>query len=435
MNSRMTAAPSNNGTGIEYAWASDVGMRRANNQDSYAAVVAGTPERFQKVGHLFVVADGMGAHAAGELASRIATEKIPHYYLRSNGHSTGQSLQQAVISANNDIHRRGQENPEFHNMGTTASSLVLKPEGAIVAHVGDSRVYRLRGDSFEQLTFDHSLVWEMQAAGQVRPGSELSDAIPKNVITRSLGPNSEVAVDLEGPMPLQKGDVFLLCSDGLSGQVTDDEMGTLVRALEPELAVRVLVDLANLRGGPDNITVIVVKVTDGQGNVSVASNRPAPAGEVNWPLVVLCATALSVSVFMATLSNWPLAAITAILAVIFGVVAALRYMKPHAAHLEPVKLGNPRSATSPYRRASAKPSAEQVNHLISTIGQIRRAAAQQKWRIDWRAVDNFEQNAARAMRAGNLMEALRAEAQGVIETMAQLRDQQSRGMGDTTIDF
>ncbi len=110
---------------LDHAAASDVGMRRANNQDSFAVVVANSPERFSRVGHLFVVADGMGAHAAGELASRIAAEKIPHYYLRSDGPSAGESLQRAVISANNDIHRRGQENPEFHNMGTTASSLAL----------------------------------------------------------------------------------------------------------------------------------------------------------------------------------------------------------------------------------------------------------------------------------------------------------------------
>ncbi len=89
----------------------------------------------------------------------------------------------------------------------------------------------------------------MQAAGQVRPGSELSEAIPKNVITRSLGPNAEVTVDLEGPLPIQPGDTFLLCSDGLSGQVTDEELGALLSVLEPKVAVKVFIDLANLRGG------------------------------------------------------------------------------------------------------------------------------------------------------------------------------------------
>src|SRR5690606_7466469 len=114
----------------------------------------------------------------------------------------------------------------------------LLPEGAVVAHVGDSRVYLLRGDQFFQLTFDHSLVWEMQAAGEVTDETARSGVIPKNVITRSLGPNANVQIDLEGPFPIRLGDRFLLCSDGLSGQISDEEIGALMRVLQPEEAVQ-----------------------------------------------------------------------------------------------------------------------------------------------------------------------------------------------------
>ncbi len=173
-------------------------------------------------------------------------------------------------------------------MGTTASTLAILPEGAVVAHVGDSRIYRLRRGVFEQLTFDHSLVWEMEASGQVHPNSALGQSIPKNVITRSLGPNAEVMVDIEGPFQVEEGDRFLLCSDGLSGQVDDTEMAALVDCLPEELAARVLVDLANLRGGPDNSTVIIVRIEEGAehrcGDESVTAScrqthrAPAAAG-------------------------------------------------------------------------------------------------------------------------------------------------------------
>ena len=143
-------------------------------------------------------------------------------------------------------------------MGTTASALILRPEGAWIGHVGDSRVYRIRGGVIEQLSFDHSLVWELARRQQKQP--EEMHGIPPNVIVRSLGPEPLVQVDVEGPHPVQPGDAFLLCSDGLSGQVTDREIGAVVTALPPDEACRFLVHLANLQGGPDNTTVLVVRV-------------------------------------------------------------------------------------------------------------------------------------------------------------------------------
>lgn len=417
---------------VEHAEISDVGMRRANNQDSYTVVVANHQERFAKVGHLFVVADGMGAHAAGELASKIATDKIAHHYLRNDNLDIAESLRRAITSANMDIHRRGQENPEFYNMGTTASSLVLAPQGAIVGHVGDSRVYRIRGGVIEQLTFDHSLVWEMQAAGQVRPGSDLCESIPKNVITRSLGPNSEVNVDVEGPFPTEPGDVFLLCSDGLSGQVTDEEIGALLTALDPDAAVRVLVDLANLRGGPDNITVIITKVLSGSGDAIAKQTVTKPV--LPLPLLVASAVITGLALLFFASGNLPLAGLSLVLAIgaLIFVVIQLRWRpatKPLDNPKTPVK-----ASSSPYRRFSSKPKREHVLDLASTIQQIRKVAEQRRWNLDWANVDRREREAQQALESGQTTEALRFQALAIRETMVQLREQQNRAAGETTIE-
>ena len=139
----------------------------------------------------------------------------------------------AFIETNGEVHRRGQANNEFRNMGTTASTLVLLPQGAFVAHIGDSRIYRVRRDKLEQLTRDHSLVWELREAGQLSDNAELAHSIPKNVITRSVGPNAVIDVDLEGPLATEVGDTFLLCSDGLTGRVTDTELASVLTHLAP----------------------------------------------------------------------------------------------------------------------------------------------------------------------------------------------------------
>ncbi len=144
-------------------------------------------------------------------------------------------------------------------MGTTCSTLVLLPAGALLGHVGDSRIYRVRRGRIEQLTFDHSLVWELVRHKHLT-SEQASKAIPRNVITRSLGPDPVIDVDIEGPYPLELGDVFLLCSDGLSGPVPDPDLGTFASQFHPEQACRYLIHLANFRGGPDNITAVIVRI-------------------------------------------------------------------------------------------------------------------------------------------------------------------------------
>ncbi|WP_169972990.1 PP2C family protein-serine/threonine phosphatase [Tautonia rosea] len=240
------------------AAATDTGMRRSNNQDSHAIVRAKTIETWKKRGHVFMVADGMGAHAAGELASKLACDNIPHNFAKLKIDSPAEGLTRAYREVAKIIHTKATANKDFEGMGTTASALVLLPAGALIAHVGDSRVYRVRNGTIEQLTFDHSLVWELFHRGHLSR-EEAMRSVPKNVITRSLGPDPNIEVDIEGPYPVESGDVFLLCSDGLSGPVEDPEIGAFASVFHPEEACKYLLHLANLRGGQDNITVMVVR--------------------------------------------------------------------------------------------------------------------------------------------------------------------------------
>jgi len=236
----------------------DVGVKRSHNQDAYGIRMAANDAAWRRRGHVFVVADGMGAHAVGELASKMAVQAIEHTYPRLKDDDPKEALKTAFTFANDTIHEKGNQNPEFRGMGTTATTLVLLPEGAVLGHVGDSRCYRIRRDVIEQLSYDHSLQWELARQKHVTP-EEMSH-IPSNVIVRSLGPQPEVKTDTAGPYPVQNGDRFLLCSDGLSGLVTDAEMWAVVNAMPGDEASQFLVDLANLRGGVDNITLILVQV-------------------------------------------------------------------------------------------------------------------------------------------------------------------------------
>src|SRR5262249_44230876 len=205
---------------------------------------------------------------------------------------------------NASIHARGQQNREFQGMGTTSTVLLVRPEGAWVGHVGDSRAYRIRDGQIEQLSFDHSLVWEMARRQGVRP--EALQNIPSNVIVRSLGPEALVQVDVEGPHPMREGDVFVVGSDGLSGPGSDAEIGAAAPALEPAEACQFLVNLANLRGGPDNITVLIVRIGSGaEAGGSAAESGPGTPWyrRLPWPIsalllgVLLAASAATLAVY------------------------------------------------------------------------------------------------------------------------------------------
>ena len=291
---------------FEYASVTDIGMLRSSNQDCHAALLATDGEQWQQQGHIFLVADGMGAHAVGELASELAANIIPHTYHKHARDGPAVALRKAFVEANASIHTRGQQNREFHGMGTTATAVLLRPEGAWVAHVGDSRAYRIREGCIEQLSFDHSLVWELARRQKTDPNG--MQGVPKNVIIRSLGPEPLVQVDIEGPHPVEPGDTFVLCSDGLSGQLTDREIGAVTSVLPPAEACRFLVNLANVRGGPDNITVSVVHV----GGIVSPPKPEAPPIEARTPLYRRPMTLL-------------------IMGVVFAAVAALLAGVTHAA--------------------------------------------------------------------------------------------------------
>lgn len=233
----------------DQATRTDTGRQRNANEDS---LFTRAP--------LFVVADGMGGAQAGEVASKTAAESFDRELPQA---APEQVLRETIETANRTIHEHAQRDPELAGMGTTITAAILDPEAEEVAigHVGDSRAYRLRGSKFERLTRDHSLVEEMRRKGQLT-AEQAEDHPQRSIITRALGPEPEVEVDLQ-TVPAAAGDVFLLCSDGLTTMLGDEQIGQiLLRATSMESAVRALVDEANRAGGRDNITVVAFRLED-----------------------------------------------------------------------------------------------------------------------------------------------------------------------------
>lgn len=241
----------------------DVGRKRSHNEDSFLI-----DDELQ----LYVVADGMGGHAGGGTASRIAVETIDRELraMRDGGHNPFVSVAQlqdsaipeamrtAVERACLAIFSAAREDPRLAGMGTTVISLLVRDAFAFIAHVGDSRAYLVRGDLIQQISEDHSLVNEQIKAGMITP-EEAKHSRYKNIITRSVGFEEEVQVDVMG-LVCEPGDVYLLCSDGLANMVEDAELHEAVASsADLQDVPKKLVALANERGGDDNITVIVVK--------------------------------------------------------------------------------------------------------------------------------------------------------------------------------
>ncbi len=361
---------------VEYRFASDVGMRRASNQDAQAVLPADSWPQEHDRGHLFVVADGMGAHAAGELASSMAVETVLATYRQRTDLSPTAAIHQALQDANARIHARGEQQADFRGMGTTCSALLVLRESAVVAHVGDSRIYRLRDERLEQLTFDHSLVWELKAAARSL-NDGIASTIPRNVITRSLGPNDAVQVDVEGPYPVRPHDMFLLCSDGLTGAVSDEEIGALLATLSLQEAVDTLIALANLRGGPDNTTVIAVRT--GPDSVTAPGNGQADhAGKeamrhrVAWGACMLMLAASCVSVVA---GRWLLA----LPAFAAGLVAAgiALFAGRTSAPWPATAVRHGKSGSGPYRAVDCPVDRHLAEMLAAIVSRIRERAAYQ----------------------------------------------------------
>ena len=408
-------------------------MRRRNNQDSFAIVLAEDEAAWQRSGHLLIVADGMGAHAAGELASRLSVELIPHHYGKLLKGVPAEALQRSLIETNSEIFRRGQANPEFRSMGTTTCALAILPEGAVIAHVGDSRVYRLRGNQFEQLTFDHSLVWEMRASGDISEAALNSNAIPKNVITRSLGPNATVAVDLEGPFPLKIGDKFLLCSDGLSGQLTDDEIGVLLQVLDIDSAVQAMVNLGNLRGGPDNITVVVGEVrNDGLIRSSETNGKNPSAVDPQFPIAFGIATAICAlgCLVLLILGHYPIAGLAAGAAAVAFATGWFKYQSQRVRNDFEGLYGR-----APYRKVTCKPDAAFTAQLTNVINELRDWVKENEWNIQSTEIDEHMRVAATAERSKNYSEAIRRYVRAIDLTMDEVRKAQDEKASDSDIEL
>jgi serine/threonine protein phosphatase PrpC len=397
---------------IEHASLTDVGVRRSHNQDSHAIQLARDDEQWHERGHLFLVADGMGAHAVGEKASEQAAGLIPHTYHKYVHQGPQAALRKAFLEANASIHACGQQNREFAGMGTTTTALLIRPEGAWIGHVGDSRAYRIRNGVIEQLSYDHSWVWEYARIKHIDP-AEVQD-IPSNVIHRCLGPEPLVQVDIEGPHPLESGDIFVLCSDGLSGPVTDHEIGAIASVLPPAEACRLLIDLANLRGGPDNITVVIVRI----GGPSAESNgivvpkkqpaRPFWSAVPWWPLALLTGTLLAVLAIVLQLhqrSAWAgftfVLGSAAIMAGLVGLVLHYRRERQQAAVEE--------ETTAPriHRQTSCRIEPPLLDRLIRAIRTLHQFAVENQWTPDWKSYEESTAAAESLLQKGDLSGAFR----------------------------
>jgi protein phosphatase len=241
----------------DQATRTDTGRQRNANEDSFFTRAA-----------LFVVADGMGGAQAGEVASKTAAESFDRELPPG---PPEQVLRETIELANRTVHERAGSDPDLAGMGTTITAAIvdLESEEVAIGHVGDSRAYRLRANKFERLTRDHSLVEEMRRKGQLTD-AQAEDHPQRSIITRALGPEPEVEVDLQ-TVPAQAGDVFLICSDGLTTMLGDEQIGRLLaRATSMQSAVRALVDEANRAGGRDNITVVAFRLGDAAAPVGTA---------------------------------------------------------------------------------------------------------------------------------------------------------------------
>ena len=412
---------------VEYAAKTDVGLRRQNNEDACVAQLVTDAELWHDRGHLFVVADGMGGHAVGELASKIATDTLPHTFFKKREGDVGAALQGAVLEANENIHRRGTQNRDFQRMGTTCTSLVLCEEGAYVAHVGDSRAYRVRRDRIDQLTFDHSLQWELRRRGRLNAEESLLQE-HRNVITRSLGPEANVDVDLEGPFPVQADDVYVLCSDGLTTHVSDGEIAAISRDLKPGAACRLLVHLANLRGGTDNCTVIIVRVGPLPGNVpepESSDDQPVwePPVELSWRwmlafwvVAAVMVSGMTLWMFGYTTPGIILSAVGAVVGTGLLIGARRARHELGAEHAE-ASVGRKKSS-GPYRSAIARPVEELLDELAAAGSEMQRTAREDDWGVDWEKHEEAVKNARQALSERRRALALREYAKAIDALMA-----------------
>ncbi len=255
-------------TGIEVSSQSDIGCQRQNNEDSFGYWEAEGEEEFVHKGRLAVVADGMGGYEGGQEASRLAVETMVSVYRDFPGDDPQEAMIAALQSAHEQIREYSFAHPELRGMGTTCTAVAivgrvdgdLKYDALYFVHVGDTRLYLIRDGQITRVTRDHSYVGRLVEAGMISP-EEAETHPQRNILTAALGTNPDLIMDTPGqPHPLRPEDVLLICTDGLWGQVRDSEILEAVDGKSAEQAGRELIDLARVRGGPDNITVQILRL-------------------------------------------------------------------------------------------------------------------------------------------------------------------------------
>jgi serine/threonine protein phosphatase PrpC len=248
---------SNNLFTLDVASRTDVGRRRPHNEDSMISVIPEDQQILAHKGALFIVADGLGGHDKGEVASKLTVETVSHSYYHNESESVSAQLLQAIHYTNTVIYEQidTTQKSSWSAMGSTCIAAVIHSDTFYIANIGDSRAYLIRDNALRQISQDHSWVAEQVRAG-ILTEEQARIHQQRNIITRCLGPHAEVEVDLFEET-MHEGDTLLLCSDGLSGLVEDSEILDIVTGSTPQESVERLIALANERGGSDNITIIV----------------------------------------------------------------------------------------------------------------------------------------------------------------------------------
>jgi PPM family protein phosphatase len=246
--------------GIEVASLTDIGRQRENNEDSYLYWEPASDDEFQRKGRLAIVADGMGGYEGGQEASRIAVETVCEFYQQASEDDPHATLLAAFATAHAHILSYATEHPQFYGMGTTCTAFVLRGRRVYFAHIGDSRLYLVRKTGISQLTRDHSYVGRLVASGIVR--SEDAETHPqRHILTAALGVGEGSSADSgEQELNLEHGDALVLCTDGLWSLVSEQELEAAIKNNGLSEACAALVSMALQRGGPDNITVQVVRL-------------------------------------------------------------------------------------------------------------------------------------------------------------------------------
>ena len=247
--------------GVALASLTDVGCQRENNEDSFGYWEPTDEAAFSNLGRLAIVADGMGGHEGGQIASRLAVDAFIKAYADASDSDPQKRLLTALGQAHHSIQQRAKQDSRLSSMGTTCTAIALIDARLYFVHVGDSRLYLLREGKLRVLSRDHTLIARLLEKKLIRP-EQAHDHPQKHVLTSAVGvSDEEIEIDAPpGPFPLQQGDLVMICTDGLWGQIEAEEIEQALASHSPDAACRSLVDLAKKRGGPDNITLQVLRI-------------------------------------------------------------------------------------------------------------------------------------------------------------------------------